>query len=109
MERRQQLEGNLDFRLLCVGQRGPGILIIGFERRVILRNHQLAANVAVHVRVGQVMHILGDGPLPGQKVTGQFVRRHTRQQLLQLAGQSVDGVDPLAALVGGIHEFRSSW
>lgn len=96
-----QRYGNV--RALSVGQGGPGVLIVGLERGVLLGEDELAADVAVHVRIGQVMHILGHAPLAREGTGGELRRGEITDQIRNLGWKLADLIDTGLALGVGQH------
>src|SRR5262245_52230124 len=67
VERRKERERGFDGGALRVRELGPGRLVVALDLRLVLRDGELEAHVAVEVAVGKVVDDLPDGP-PGGSI-----------------------------------------
>ena len=72
-----------------VRQLAPGGFVVGTQRWMLFRHDELAAHVAVDVRIDEMMHVLCDAPLavegPGGKLLGGEAAHEVGDALGQVA------------------------
>ncbi len=97
---RQKGQRYFDGGELTVGQFRPRLLIVGFDRRILLCRRKLETDEAVDVRVGEMMHNLTDGPAAFTVRRVELRRRQARERYAHLARNFGDALNFNAALGG---------